>query len=156
MAKNTGAAGNKRVATKHIRDGIKSNYKKACECAICGTDQDLELHHYHTVSLLLKQYSKERGIPIDTDEEVLAMRDQFYQVHWDELVECTVTLCNTHHKLLHKIYGREPSLSTAIKQEHWVKKIKGRLAGKDPQPTSSGGRFTKHLTKARVGFSSLI
>lgn len=126
MAVNTGK---KRVATKHIRDGIKSNYKKDCKCAICGTDKELELHHYTTVSLLLKRYARDNSIPIDTDEAVLAMRDKFYEDHWYELVEYTVTLCSSHHKTLHKIYGREPAITTAAKQEHWVEKQANKLQG---------------------------
>lgn len=113
---------NKRVATKHIRDGIKSNYCKASECAICGTENELELHHYTTVSLLLQKYANERDIALDTDEEVLAMRDTFYEVHWKELVTDTVTLCNMHHKVLHKTYGKAPLLHTASKQPKWVEK----------------------------------
>lgn len=116
MARNT----NKRVATKHIRDGIKSNYQKKNQCEICGTGDDLELHHYTTVSLLLKQYASENGIPISTDEEVLAMRDDFYKLYWHELVEDTVTLCNKDHTRLHQIYTQEPPLSTAEKQKRWV------------------------------------
>lgn len=111
---------NKRVATKHIRDGIKANYRKDCKCAICSTEVELELHHYTTVSLLLKQYSVENNIPIDTDEEVLSMRDLFYKQYWHELVEFTVTLCAEHHKLLHKIYGSTPTLISSKKQERWV------------------------------------
>jgi hypothetical protein len=118
MARNT----NKRVATKHIRDGIKSNYKKDCECKICGTAEELELHHYTTVSLLLKKYAKANGIDISTDEKVLAMRDDFYKIHWHELVEDTVTLCRTHHLLLHKVYGKDPALATAEKQKRWVQR----------------------------------
>ena len=138
MAVNT----NKRAATKHIRDGIKANYKKDCKCAICETDKELELHHYTTVSLLLKKYAIERNIPIVTDEQVLAMRDEFYETHWNELVEETVTLCNTHHKLLHKIYGREPSLASASKQVNWVLKMHGRTNGMDAVPTNdNNNRF---------------
>ncbi|AKY02273.1 hypothetical protein AEO54_325 [Vibrio phage vB_VorS-PVo5] len=125
MAKNT----NKRVATKHIRDGIKSNYSKKDYCEICSVEHDLELHHYHTVSLLLKKYAKENGIPISTDEQVLAMRDDFYKAHWHELVEDTVTLCNNHHVKLHQIYSQEPDLSTADKQRRWVKIQRDRQGG---------------------------
>lgn len=154
MAKNTG---NKRVAVKHVRDGIKSQYSKAEECACCGSTEDLELHHYTTFSLLLEQYCRERNISIDTDEQVLAMRDQFYQDHWYELVDYTVTLCNTHHKLLHKIYGKQPALSSAKKQESWVKKFKDRVSGKESQPNSpSENRFSRHIPKERVDFASLI
>lgn len=130
MAKNTGEK--KRVPVKHIRDGIKSNYNKDCKCAICSTEEDLELHHYRTVSTLFYNYCKEHNIDISTDELVLAMRDQFYKDHWEDLVEYTVTLCNKHHKLLHKIYGREPLLHTAEKQERWVQKQKDKHEGKTP------------------------
>lgn len=139
MAVNTGK---KRVATKHIRDGIKSNYKKKCNCEICGTDQELELHHYITVSLLLKKYAHENSISIDTDEDVLAMREQFYQRHWHELVEYTVTLCAFHHKLLHKIYGREPVLTSAVKQERWVVKQAEKFKGGEEAPKKPKRRFS--------------
>ncbi|BBL19326.1 hypothetical protein KIT04_157 [Vibrio phage KIT04] len=139
MATNT----NKRVATKHIRDGIKSNYSKKDHCEICGTEHDLELHHYHTVSLLLKKYAKENGIPISTDEQVLAMRDDFYKAHWHELVEDTVTLCNGHHVKLHQIYSQEPDLSTASKQRRWVKIQRDRQGGTvEELPTSTGYDMT--------------
>jgi hypothetical protein len=155
MAANTG---NKRVATKHIRDGIKSNYKKKCNCEICDTELDLELHHYTTVSILLKQYARERNIPIRTDEEVLAMRDDFYQEYWTELVDYTVTLCAEHHKLLHKIYGREPSLASASKQETWVKRIRDKLLSTDAPSlnTVEVGNFSKLMTTAEPSFGSLL
>jgi hypothetical protein len=135
MARNT----NKRVATKHIRDGIKSNYQKKDHCEICGAVDDLELHHYTTVSLLLKQYAKENGIPISTDEEVLDMREDFYKQHWHELVEDTVTLCNRDHTRLHQIYSQEPALNTAEKQKRWVEAQHAKTHGKEY--TASGANF---------------
>lgn len=142
MAKNTG---NKRAAVKHIRDGIKSNYKKKDECEVCGTSRDLELHHYNTVSILFYSYCDENNIPYRTDEEVLAMRSAFYDAYWHELVEDTVTLCADHHKQLHKLYGREPELKTAPLQRNWVQKFHGRLFGKDAD--SLIGRFSKHIIR---------
>lgn len=130
MAANT----NKRVATKHIRDGIKSNYRKDDKCAICCGGADLELHHYTTVSLLLTKYATEKGIPIKTDEEVLAMRDAFYKDHWHELVEFTVTLCNEHHKFLHNIYGTTPTLASSNKQERWVQIQKDKFEARANAP----------------------
>lgn len=132
MAANT----KKRVAVKHIRDGIKSNYKKDCKCAICSTDEKLELHHYTTVSILFKNYVEEHNIPVDTDEEVRAMRDDFYKMYWYELVDYTVTLCEAHHRQLHSIYGREPPLHTAKKQERWVEKQRDKAEGR-----ATKGRF---------------
>jgi len=132
------AANNKkRVAVKHIRDGIKSRYKKDCKCSICGTDENLELHHYTTVSTLFKNYVEEHNIPVTTDEEVVAMRDGFYAMYEYELIDFTVTLCADHHRKLHSIYGREPPLHTAEKQERWVKKQRDKAEGK-----VSKGRFS--------------
>ncbi|UXE05572.1 hypothetical protein [Salmonella phage GSP044] len=47
----------KRDAISLMRDGIKSQYKKDSQCAICGCAEELELHHYHTVSLLVRRNS---------------------------------------------------------------------------------------------------
>ena len=123
------AANNKRVATKHIRDGIKAKYNKGDICEICGTHDNLELHHYTTVSLLLRDYAEANGIPIGTDKEVLAMREAFYQAHSKELIQDTVTLCKEHHALLHKTYGRTPPIHTAEKQAAWVKRKRERDTG---------------------------
>lgn len=117
-------AGNKRVATKHIRDGIKNKYEKRCYCEICGTDAKLEFHHYSTVSLLLKDHAERNGISIATDKDVLAMRDEFYEQYSYELLEDTVTLCKEHHSLLHKTYGRTPPLHSAAAQAEWVAKAR--------------------------------
>jgi hypothetical protein len=157
MAANTGASNNKRTATRHIRDGIKSNYRKNTKCACCSSETELELHHYTTVSILLKNYCRTHNIPIETDEQVLEMRGKFYEDNWVDLVEYTVTLCNKHHSELHRIYGREPTLISAGKQEAWVKKIHGRLHGKDAVPDSNG-RFSKFVSdpSASGRFSRLI
>ena len=126
MASNTGL---KRDPVKYIRDGIKANYKKDCKCAICSTDESLELHHYHSVSFLLEKYAKEKGLSLSSKEQVLEMRDGFYKIHWHELIEDTVTLCSRHHILLHKIYGQKPLLHTASKQRVWVKKQNDKFNG---------------------------
>jgi hypothetical protein len=154
LASNT----NKRVAVKHIRDGIKSQYPKGMQCEICGTAQDLEYHHYATLSIVFQSYCFEHNIPVDTDEQVIAMRDKFYEDNWDAVVTDGVTLCNTHHKALHKLYGKQPKLATANKQKHWVhrmfeKSTNGLQEGTDSQPTA---RFSKHIQRTRVDFASLI
>ena len=61
-------------------------------------------------------FKKQKKIP----EEVLEFRDEFIQEHTAELYEHTVTLCHEHHLKLHSIYGKDPSLATAKKQEKWV------------------------------------
>ena len=84
----------KRDIVKYIRDRAKNKYEKGSECYICGTEVKLDFHH--------------------------AIRDDFIEEHWAELYEHTVTLCYGHHRQLHKVYGRNPALTTAKKQMRWV------------------------------------
>lgn len=115
-------AANTRTAIKWIRDLAKSHYKRDTKCAICGVEHELEFHHYNTVSLVLKQYAEDYDLSLDSKEEILAMREKFIKDKWHEMVEDAVTLCATHHKLLHKLYGKEPELHTASKQKIWVER----------------------------------
>jgi len=154
MAANT----NKRVATKHIRDGIKSQYPKGDKCEICGTTHELEYHHYATLSIVFRNYCEEHNISVKTDEEVIAMRDKFYEDNWEAVVVDGVTLCNGHHKALHKLYGKQPTLASQNKQKHWVhrmfEKNNGLTEGTEPQPTNAA-RFSRHAV-GRIDFKSLI
>lgn len=112
----------KRSVIKWVRDGIKSKYKKGTCCAVCNTEEKLEFHHYNTVALLVTNYIENTGVQVDTKEQILEMREAFYQEYEYEMVEDGVTLCESHHRLLHKIYGVEPKLETATKQRLWVEK----------------------------------
>lgn len=142
MATNTK---NKRTAIATMRDGIKAHYKKDSFCAICNSSNDLELHHYNTVSLLVKNFAKEFQLDFNDENIVLSNRTAFYDKYWHELVEDTVTLCFEHHKLLHKIYTKEPPLSTANKQKNWVEKKKNKLLNpKEERPKTKTG-FGKFL-----------
>lgn len=135
MAVNTSL---KRLEVKYVRDGVKANYKKASECAIClGLDQ-LELHHYSTLNRMWDKFKKDNLLPkeIKDPDEIKLYREQFYEQYWFEAVEDSVTLCNTHHKLLHRVYGVEPMLSTAPKQKNWVAKQHAKwLAKQCPSET---------------------
>lgn len=119
MAANTQ---NNRIKIKWIRDGAKAKYPPKISCAICDTTENLELHHYTSLTNLLDRWQKETGIPLNTDEEVLAIRDRFISEHNYELYTAVACLCAEHHKALHKVYGKSPLLSTAAKQEQWVLK----------------------------------
>lgn len=125
MAANT----NKRIPIKHIRDGAKARYPKQDHCAICNTTELLELHHFTGLTNLLDKWQKETGTPLDTDEQVLAIRDQFIAEHEYELFEAVVTLCEPHHSKLHSIYGKSPKLSSAKAQERWVQIQKDKNNG---------------------------
>ena len=107
----------KRDLVKYIRDKAKSGYKKGTECHICGTEEDLDFHHFYSLSPLLHKWVKQKKV---LPEDVLEFRDIFIEEHWAELYEHTVTICHEHHLQLHSIYGKDPSLATATKQKRWV------------------------------------
>jgi|TARA_R100001530_G_C4232667_1_gene133072 hypothetical protein len=107
----------KRDIVKYIRDKAKNQYEKAEECYICGKNITLDFHHYYTLSPLVHDYVKKNNL---LPKNVLSFREDFIEAHRAELYDHTVTLCHEHHLHLHSIYGRNPTLGTAKKQERWV------------------------------------
>lgn len=141
MAKNTD---NKRIAVKHVRDRAKAAYDKQDHCTICGTDQDLELHHTHSITLLLNAWALRLGYDISTDAGILAVRDEFIQTHHKELYEDVFTLCNPHHVALHSVYGKAPAPTTAGKQAAWIEKQRAKLTNTEVvKPVRGFGNFAK-------------
>ena len=45
----------KRDPVKYVRDRAKARYKKGKECEICGVTENLDFHHYYSLSPLFKQ-----------------------------------------------------------------------------------------------------
>ena len=107
----------KRDPVKYLRDRAKSKYKKKTSCEICGATEDLDFHHYYSLSPLLHNWIKRNKLD---PNDVLEFRDDFISQHLPELYEHTVTLCHAHHLRLHAVYGRNPALGTAKKQMRWV------------------------------------
>lgn len=126
MAKNTG---NKRIPVKHVRDKAKAAYDKQDHCYICGTGEDLELHHFHSITILLDVWAKVKKYDISTDEGILAVRDEFIAEHRTELYDLVRTLCNKHHVNLHKIFGKAPDPKSVQRQERWVDIQRDKLQG---------------------------
>ena len=110
----------KRDLVKYVRDKAKSKYKKNTQCYICGSTENLDFHHFYGLTELLESWMKENKITIETEEEILGLREQFIEEMKNEVYEQAVTLCHTHHLRLHGIYGKRPKLITAKKQQHWV------------------------------------
>lgn len=136
MAKNT----NNRIPVKWVRDKAKSAYEKKDACQVCATDQDLELHHLISVTLLLNKWAAENKYDISTDDGILAVRDEFIANHNKEIYEDVYTLCNKHHVALHGVFGKSPSLTSASKQEMWIEKQKSKyLDGYVEQPSAPSG-----------------
>lgn len=139
MAKNT----QKRIPVKWIRDRAKGAYQKQSTCWVCGTNQDLELHHTHSITLLLERWCQQLGIELDTDDEVLRVRDQFISEHHRELYELVYTLCNPHHVRLHQIFGKAPGLGTAQKQQHWLELQRQKQSGEVLKQPTWGSPFSE-------------
>jgi len=126
MAKNTG---NNRIPVKWVRDKAKAAYDKKDICHICGTSDDLELHHTHSITTLLVNWADKNSYDISTDDGILAVRDEFIEAHRKEIYDDVYTLCNKHHVMLHGIYGKKPELHSANKQVRWIEKQVAKASG---------------------------
>jgi 5-methylcytosine-specific restriction endonuclease McrA len=125
MAKNT----NNRIPVKWVRDKAKAAYDKKDSCHICGSGLDLELHHTHSITILLEEWAYAKGYDISTDEGILAVRDEFIEQHHKQIYSDVYTLCNRHHVMLHGVYGKKPAKGTEDKQTRWIDRQKARQSG---------------------------
>ena len=112
----------KRDLVKYVRDRAKSKYQKSTDCFICGSEENLDFHHFYGLTELLDIWLTKNKIIISTAEDIMDVRDTFIEEHMTELYDEAVTLCHTHHLKLHSIYGKRPKLVTAQKQKRWVGK----------------------------------
>jgi hypothetical protein len=113
----------KRDEIKYVRDLSKSAYKKDTNCFICETQEELQFHHFYSMTPLWEKWKKQNSIVINSIPDILEHRETFKMDHYNEIYNETVTLCKFHHmEKLHKIYGKVPALTTAMKQKRWCKK----------------------------------
>lgn len=105
---------------KFVRDKAKSRYNKEKTCFICNSSDNLDFHHYYSLTPLLNKWLQTNKLAPKTDEEIKNIRDEFIEQHTPELYDYAVTLCHAHHLRLHSLYGKNPSLTTAEKQIRWV------------------------------------
>lgn len=131
MAKNTGK---KRDPVKWIRDKAKSAYQKKGSCYVCGTGSDLELHHTHSMVLMMREWCGLKGYPLNTDEDVLKIRDEFIACHHKEIYEEVYTLCESDHRRLHQVFGKAPALTTGPRQKIWLEEQKRINTGNQVAP----------------------
>ena len=107
----------KRDVVKYVRDKAKARYRKADCCEICGSTEDLDLHHFLSLTSLVRRWMQKNGY---SSEDIVEVRDQFIKEHEAELYEYVATLCRFHHQKLHSVYGKNPGLGTAKKQARWI------------------------------------
>ena len=103
----------KRDLVKYVRDKAKSKYKKEAECYICGSTENLDFHHFYGLTELLEWWMKERGVVIETEEEILHLREVFIKENEEQVYNHAVTLCHMHHLKLHNIYGKTTQVNNS-------------------------------------------
>lgn len=145
MAKNTG---NNRIPIKWVRDKAKAAYEKKSCCYICGSTIDLELHHLHSLTILLEGWAARKQYDISTDDGILEVRDEFISEHYTEIYEMVYTLCNRHHVGLHSVYGKAPAPTSVDRQRRWINLQKAKVEGtlvepEAPKEKSGLGTFSK-------------
>ena len=143
MAKNTG---NNRIPVKWVRDKAKSAYEKQDHCYVCSTGENLELHHTHSITLLLEKWAIENNHDISTDDGILAVRDEFIEAFRKEIYDDVYTLCNKHHVALHSVYGKKPLPHTASKQVKWLEVQKEKVASGGSRASTVVGSFFSAFT----------
>ena len=112
----------KRFPIKYIRDFIKKDYKLRDECFICGSKDKLELHHLLSISELFNKWCVKNKInAIDDVDYIKKLRIEFANDCEEELSHKHLfTLCSSHHKQLHSIYGQTYSNHLAPKIKNWL------------------------------------
>ncbi len=112
----------KRIPIKYVRDFIKKDYKLRDECYICGIKEKLELHHLFSVSELFNNWCDKNKISVIEDVDAIKdLRVQFSQDCESDLSHDNLfTLCSTHHKQLHNIYGQRYSNHLTSKIKNWL------------------------------------
>lgn len=147
---------NKREAVKHVRDKAKAAYIKQSECHICGSMSELELHHTSSLTLLLEKWARDTGTDISTDAAIIAVREEFIDQHHSEIYLEVFTLCNKHHIMLHRVFGKAPPLTSSQKQIRWIEKQKAKVLGIeviDEEKSSAFNSFYSDSTVPKSTFS---
>lgn len=116
-----------RLPVKWVRDGIKNKYKEKEPCYICGSEDNIELHHLYSVSELWHTWLAKNKVEINTDADVLANRGPFEQDNLEFLDNSNLfSLCKPHHVKLHSIYGKSYSNYMGNKVRSWLDKQKAK------------------------------
>ena len=64
----------KRDLVKYVRDKAKAKYQKGMECFICGSDENLDFHHFYGLTELLETWLRTKNITIENEQDILDIR----------------------------------------------------------------------------------
>ena len=121
----------KRFPIKYVRDYIKKDYKVRDKCYICGSKDDLELHHLYSLSQLGEIWCKEHNLKqVESVELIKYLRVTFAKDNSKYLNNKNLyTLCRMHHSKLHTLYGQNYSNHLVPKVKKWLDIQKDKLIG---------------------------
>jgi len=121
----------KRFPIKYVRDYIKKDYKVRDKCYICGSKDDLELHHLYSLSQLWEIWCKEHNLKqVESVELIKYLRVTFAKDNSKYLNNKNLyTLCRMHHSKLHTFYGQNYSNHLVPKVKKWLDIQKDKLIG---------------------------
>ena len=77
----------RRDLVKYVRDKAKSKYRKSTECYICGSNKNLDFHHFYSLTELLERWIRKHNFKINSAEEIMRLRDAFIEDHHKELFD---------------------------------------------------------------------
>lgn len=115
---------------KIVREYIKKDYKPRECCYICSVTDNLELHHLYSLSETWNTWLQKNKIyHLESDEQVKELRVVFAEECAEQLSnEHLITLCSTHHKRLHNIYGQRYSNHLVPKIKNWIEMQREKYA----------------------------
>jgi len=116
------------IFVKHVRNKVKSKYKKDDSCYICGSADSLEFHHLLCLSVEVKKLLLKFGYRKYPEESDPKFTDLAWAVAESPDLknpEHYYTLCKKCHKQLHKIYGQNYIAWKAVKK--YIEKQREKL-----------------------------
>ena len=121
----------KRDPVKYLRDYMKSKYKDKEPCFVCGSTDNIELHHIYSVAELWNVWVTKNSIKVISVEDITKHRVTFEEDNREKLSNDNLySLCKTHHAKLHQIYGKSYSNYMGEKVRLWLQKQKERFGDK--------------------------
>tara|TARA_R100001163_G_scaffold64730_1_gene59679 strand:+ start:16 stop:393 length:378 start_codon:yes stop_codon:yes gene_type:complete len=121
----------KRFPIKYVRDYIKKDYKIRDKCFICGSKENLELHHLYSLSQLWEAWCREHNLKkVESVEIIKQLRITFADDNKQFLNNKNLyTLCKTHHLKLHTLYGQNYSNHLVPKVKKWLELQREKVIG---------------------------
>jgi len=127
--RNTSA---EKLFTKFVRAKAKTQYHKykKDECWVCGSSENLELHHVYPLSDIIHDWLREHNIKNPSND--VELREELLNDVADKVYNPTnlITLCKTHHRNVHTLFGQTYGGKMAEKVNKYLTKQKEKFNGK--------------------------